>query len=201
VPLVIIEHFWPEQNMKKEDVYMMTNSVHCTTVCVNNDMAKKWFLPPNTLQINYGIPNLYKEGERKDQILLVGNFNDNDRKYVNNIQKQIKHPIKMCMDTYENTIAEMRQSKYILNSTKNNISLVTLLGMSCGCIPITDKKITEQDYIYEDLSDVVSIINKLSFKENHQKMSTTICDLFDYSKFLEQWGIFLDTIKQIYYRI
>ncbi|KKL15380.1 hypothetical protein LCGC14_2506150, partial [marine sediment metagenome] len=153
----------------------------------------------------------YKEIAKIDQILIVGQFNKEDRKQIQYIISHSNYSIKVMDDisNYDELIKSLQQSKYYLNLTTNiQIPLLMLLAMSAGCIPIRLQNTFIDDILNDTNSKVVNtteeLVNVLSNKKlkddiKPKLLNKIIVESFPLDDFISSWNNIFDSYYTSFY--
>lgn len=218
IPILLIEHELPFPIMKKEDIFISKQDkvTHFNIVC-HDEVNTKW--KTNYGIIPYGIPDLYQQTERKEQILLIGTFLDSDIKLVKEIQKKSEIPVKIFGSNnpnvatslrYDELVKELQESKYYLNITSyRNIPLMLLLAMSAGCVPVSNinlllKNIVTEDtgFVFQDMNSMFETLHILKGKDTTKQSINShnlIQKMFPLNSFIENWTKLFDTFYDYVY--
>ena len=154
-------------------------------ICINTDLFK-----PDIEKENIAI---YISQKRKIDIDILENIHSKiDFVFINNSNKL---EFKSLLHTYK------RSSFYINLSESEKISKSMLEAMACGCCPIAYKNETnetiikngENGFLYENINDVVQIVQKLiSIKDLTKNICNnsreTILNKFSFDNFIKNWN-------------
>lgn len=167
-------------------------------ICINTDLFK-----PDIEKENIAI---YISQKRKIDIDILENIHSKiDFVFINNSNKL---EFKSLLHTYK------RSSFYINLSESEKISKSMLEAMACGCCPIAYKNETnetiikngENGFLYENINDVIQIVQKLiSIKDLTKNICNnsreTILNKFSFDNFIKTWNDkFLKTSKSDWWK-
>ncbi len=207
IPLMVIEHSLAPEIMKVEDRHIIKEQKQADFYFVTHDnINESW--NTNYKVIPYGIPNYYQEQEKIDQIILAGNFLEQDYPKLKQIIENSPIPIKVygnnpgLSDTcsHGTFIEELKKSKYFLNATTTTVApLMMLMAMSAGCIPVTnvntftDKFIQDVGLTFINQQDISDCL-KEELSVEPKQINQIIMDQFSHTSFLSSWHLFFESI-------
>lgn len=154
-------------------------------ICINTDLFK-----PDIEKENVAI---YVSQKRKIDIDILENIHSKiDFVFVNNSNKL----------EFKSLLYSYKRSSFYINLSKNEkISKSMLEAMACGCCPIAYKNETnetiikngENGFLYENINDVIQIVQKLiSIKDLTKNICNnsreTILSKFSFDNFIKNWN-------------
>ena len=159
-------HEFPESNIKKEDKFLLQNSLeNCIKVCPNTDIQKSWGLN-SAYEIQYGLPeaNLSKGKDirpRKSVILI----DHNDSHQVKLLARYLQQQFPDCLIFKPNN-SSWQDISSTLNEYKIcivfNSYIDILAALSCSCQVISPLSLDEQ-YVATttDFSNIIETVMSL----------------------------------------
>lgn len=186
---IVFFHQYPENNIKKEDKFLLQNSLgNSIKICPNDDIQKAWGL--NTAYtLEYGVPIVETHNADHDKsILLIDHTHSNQIKLLQSyIQKAFSDAsvLNIEKDSDWQTISSTIKQYKLCIVFSSYIDILACL--SCGCMVISTLPIKE-DYVAHvtDFSNIIDITNHMLDIYNHQKMllnSDSVITRYNFDKF------------------
>ena len=169
LPLVCIEHSLPPRS-DTMFLQQMANRNE-TTLYTNEYVMKRWGIDNHPKHIfvpyyGYGAapPKVRKDGDKSIDVLVYGNFSNEDLATIYNILKPIKNKVVLqhSQTNIEDIDNYFAKSKIYLNLAKNNeVPYSVHLAMWCRTAVISTSNELTNELIKPETGRVTSIISKL----------------------------------------
>lgn len=217
IPLAVIQHQVPPPIMKVEDIHIMIGEKNANMHIVTHDLLNSSWLSYNTV-LEYGVPTLYDPKiDKNNMIILIGTFNEKDRPELLNLQHMIPN-LEIVGDNpglskplpFDQLVNKLQKSKFILNvSNTRSLPLTLLLGMSAGCIPISNSNPFIKDILdkvgifYTNKKELIQILQNTQYpqQDNIKDILDITTSKFSIQKFTENLNaIFTDISNDFYVR-
>jgi len=186
---IIFFHEEPNASLKKEDLFLLKNSLSRFELFSFNKNYASW-CNPNIRSLTYGIKPYTKQiNKDKDIILLYSNSHKQTKLIYDNL-KQIYPNTKLleinATQSYDDIIEIISEYKICIDLTSYyNI----LCAVSVGCYGITGQRGYKDEYINQikDYQELIDIIKKIlsQFESNTDSMQKYIADNYSYEFFIE----------------
>jgi hypothetical protein len=186
IPMVLIEHEYPNSVMKKEDIHLCKKEKPADiTIACQSTINDRWGTQSQVIPYGFPIFNpTHTPKERVDRLLIIGKFPENDYAILKEIAQKSKTPVEIIGSNpnlstpidFNQLIAKLQSSKYYLNISKK-FSLIPLLAMSCGCVPLSNDNPLYKTIITKDTGIVFDGLDKLfNILKNTQQDVTELSD-------------------------
>jgi len=215
IPLVLIDHTIARikvenlEQIKQKD----PNSI---TVAVNPNIQEFW---KSDFLLNYSIPNLQINKEKKEKAVVIGNFSFVDKEFLDTLKYHCPYPIEIygkdplitqpIRDLAHYYEIFQENMFYIQMGDTDFVSTHLLHAMSAGCVVLgsgQSAKIIEEGqngYItnnVEDVSRILSYFQKGQLVNTGQMASQFIQQEYSQDKFDKQWNLILEKVGKHVYR-
>lgn len=198
VPIIFVDHEMPNNDNKAAIHYVNNSMPKATYVTAYTDIKNAWMYNGNV--IPYGIEKQNKKDKTNDLLLIE-----------NTIPEQIKIG-KFSSTLYDDCdikelVNRMIESKVCV-IMQNNIDLLTLIALSCGCSIVTNnsqisdilQKNYDNVYVFDNINKIEQTSKKALDEYDYPNLDA-FYNLHNVEKFKARWNVILkhvikDTYKQ-----
>lgn len=198
---VVFFHDSPDTNFKKEDKFILNNSLkNSVNICPSSNIQKSWGLS-SAMNIQYGIPDIDLNIDRnnKNSVILINTSNNHK---VNLLAKYIKQYFTdtEVLTKDENTNWASFSDKlqqYKLCIVFNN-QIDVLASVACGCLTVSPIPVENNGVInVTDFSNIIDTIKDalLSYNANKSiEYSKNVLSEYSFTNFNNQINTILNQI-------
>jgi len=218
VPFILIEHSFPAPDLKREQIFHMTEKNRPDYIIYpHKDIQKAWGVEGEV--IPYGVPLLENTVEKDIDILIAGKFLEADYSLINSMKAKLsKYKIEIIGDnqklsgpakSFDDYQSYFARSKIFINLNINlNIPFELLYAMANKCVVLSNPSDIVKSILigkaglicskFDDFIDKVKII--MNSSEARKEFSETAYNIaqkeYNIKKNIPKWKLVLRTLVQ-----